>query len=213
LVPSRRLRVVGTVIVVANLALFVCIAEDLFDGGGLVSHDKAVLNWFLDHRTETMIRAAKFIGTFAGFVSLMCVGIALGLWLWRRDLLLAIAPLASLLVAGIASAVSKVVFGRERPPIEVRSIHISSPAFPSGHATDAAAFFLAAAFVLAIVVAKRRWARVVLIGTAIALAGMVGISRLVLAVHWLSDVVAGWALGTAIAITTVLSLWRAPRSP
>jgi len=45
-----------------------------------------------------------------------------------------------------------------------------------------------------------------LVGTAIVLATLVGLSRLVLAVYWLSDVVAGWALGTAIAIITVVTI-------
>ena len=214
--PSRRTPSLAAGSVAASLVLFVLIAEDLLDGGGLISHDEAVLNWFVDHRTDAMITAAKWVSTLGGFVSLFCAGVLLGLWLWRRGwhLGLACAALASLLLAGLTSALAKAVFGRARPPIVVHETHVSSPAFPSGHATDAAGFFLAAAFVLAITIAHHGRTQLVLIGTGMVLAGLVGLSRLVLAVHWLSDVVAGWALGTAIAITTVVSLWyAATRAP
>jgi undecaprenyl-diphosphatase len=207
--PTRRVLVIGTGLVAVSLALFVLIAEDVLDGGGLISHDKAVLSWFVDHRTDSMISAARFVSTIGGLVSLVCVGALLGLWLWRRrwHLGLAVAPLASLLLAAVASAVAKAIFDRPRPPIPVHETHVTSPAFPSGHATNAAAFFLAAAFVLALTVAHHRRHQLALIATGIVCVALVGISRLVLAVHWLSDVVAGWALGTAIAITTVVIAW------
>jgi undecaprenyl-diphosphatase len=196
--------------VVASMAVFMLIAEDVLDGGGLISHDEAVLTWFVDHRTDWMINVARVISTLGGLVSLLCVGVALGLWLWWRGwrLAIAIAPVVSLLLAGLGSAVAKAVFGRARPPISVHETHVASPAFPSGHATDAAGFFLAAAFVLAITVAHHRRTQLVFTGIGTLLAGLVGLSRLVLAVHWLSDVVAGWALGTAIAITVVVVLWH-----
>jgi undecaprenyl-diphosphatase len=217
--PSRRTLLVAAGAVAASVVLFVLIAEDLLDGGGLIAHDKAVLRWFVDHRTDAMISAAKWVSTLGGFVSLFCAGVLLGLWLWRRgwQLGLAVAPLASLLLAGLASALAKAVFGRARPPIVVHATHVTSPAFPSGHATDAAGFFLAAAFVLALTIAHHRRTQLVLIGTGMVLAALVGLSRLVLAVHWLSDVVAGWALGTAIAVTTAVTAWyattRTPKPP
>jgi membrane-associated phospholipid phosphatase len=199
---------VGAVVLVAAcLALFVLIAEDLADGGGLVSRDATVLNWFVDHRTDVWVNTAKFVSTVAGFASLACVGVVLGLWLWPRGWHLAIAPLISLLLAGLASTVAKAAFGRARPSIVVREAHVTSPAFPSGHAADAAGFFLAAAFVLALTIAHQRRTQLLVVGVGMFFAVVVGLSRLILAVHWLSDVVAGWALGTAVAIAVVVVLW------
>jgi undecaprenyl-diphosphatase len=198
------------VLAAANVVVFVLIAEDVLNGGGLVSHDQAVLNWFVDNRTDGLIHAAKVVSTLGSFVSLTIMATLLGLWLWRRGWQagLAAAPLVSLVLASLASTVAKSIFGRARPPMSVHAEHVSLKAFPSGHATDAAAFFLSAALVLAITVAGRRSTRVVLIVTGIVLAAVVGLSRLVLAVHWLSDVVAGWALGSAFALTTVATSWE-----
>jgi undecaprenyl-diphosphatase len=207
--PSRRIVLVAAAFVVASMALFLLIAEDVLEGGGLVAHDEAVLNWFVDHRTAAWVNAARFVSTAGGFASLLVVGIAFGLLLLRREWHLAIAPVLCLLLAVLASTVTKAIFGRPRPPIVFHETHVASPAFPSGHATDAAAFFLAGAFVLALTVAHSRRIQLLYIGIGIVLAGLVGLSRLVLAVHWLSDVVAGWALGTAIAITVVIACWYA----
>jgi undecaprenyl-diphosphatase len=194
----------------ANVLVFMLIAEDVLNGGGLVSHDQAVLAWFVDHRTQALINAAKVVSTLGSFVSLAIMAALLGLWLWRRGwhLGLAAAPLVSVVLASLASTTAKAIFGRPRPPVNVHAEHVSLKAFPSGHATDAAAFFLSAALVLAITVAHRRSTQVVLVVTGIGLAALVGLSRLVLGVHWLSDVVAGWALGSAFALTIVATSWQ-----
>jgi undecaprenyl-diphosphatase len=205
--PSRRLIAVAGVLVLACVGLFVFIGEDVADGGGLISRDETVLRWFVDHRTDAWINAAKFVSTAGGFASLLVLGLILALWLWRRNWQLAVAPVVSLLLAFFASAIAKAAFGRARPPIVLHATHVTSPAFPSGHATDAAAFFLAASFVLALTVARHTRTQCLFVVVAMALAGLVGLSRLVLAVHWLSDVVAGWALGTAVAISVVVGLW------
>ena len=205
-------------LVAANLAVFVLVAEDLLDGGGLISHDEAVLAWFVDHRTDLLVSAARFISTVGGFVSLLVIASLGGLWLWRRrvHLGLAMAPLLALLLAGLAATVAKHLFGRDRPPTTVHATTVTLAAFPSGHATDAAAFFLAGSLTLSLTVARRRSTQALFIGAGLLLAALVGVSRLVLAVHWLSDVVAGWALGNAIAVAVVVVLWYAvtrPKSP
>jgi undecaprenyl-diphosphatase len=69
------------------------------------------------------------------------------------------------------------------------------PSFPSGHSSTAAAFFAGAALVLGR--ARPRRARAAIAGVAVGLAVAVAASRVLLGVHWLSDVVAGLALGWA----------------
>jgi undecaprenyl-diphosphatase len=213
--PSARTIVVATVLVVANLVFFTLIAEDVVNGGGLISHDEAVLTWFVDHRTDSLISAARFISTVGSFVSLLIIGVVLGVWLlrWGTRLLVAAAPVASVCLASLAATTAKSLFGRERPPVSVHATTVTLAAFPSGHATDAAGFFLAAALTLALTVAARRSIQVSLVVVGVCMAALVGVSRLVLGVHWLSDVVAGWALGSAIAIAVVLILWYVAAPP
>jgi undecaprenyl-diphosphatase len=209
--PPRRILIVAAGLVVVSVALFMLIAEDLLDGGGLISRDVAVLRWFVDHRSDAWISAAQVASTVGSFVSLLLMGVALGLWLWWRRWhpALATATLVSLLISGLAASVMKAVFDRPRPPIAFHATATAAAAFPSGHATDAAGFFLAAALVLALTIAHRRIAQLASIAIGLLLAALVGLSRLVLGVHWLSDVIAGWALGTAIATTVVVTAWYA----
>jgi undecaprenyl-diphosphatase len=214
-IPSRWTLTIAAVVVLANAVLFTLIAEDVLNGGGLVSHDEAVLGWFVDHRTDRLINAARFVSTAGGFASLLIVALVVGIALWRRGvhLVLAAAPLLSLLVGSLASTIAKAFFGRDRPPEAVHATTVTLAAFPSGHATDAAAFFVAASLALSLTICHHRRSQVLLIGSGVALAALVGLSRLVLAVHWLSDVVAGWALGCAVAVTIVVILWFASARP
>src|SRR6476659_6732672 len=107
--PSRRAFITLDAVGAVCLGLFVLIAEDVLDGGGLISHDEAVLNWFVDHRSEWSITVARWVSTVGGFAWLCIAGIAVGLWLWTRRTApgLAAAPLLALLLGGLASTVAK----------------------------------------------------------------------------------------------------------
>jgi membrane-associated phospholipid phosphatase len=69
------------------------------------------------------------------------------------------------------------------------------PSFPSGHSSWSAAFFAAAALLLAR--GRGRQARILLAGLAAGLAVAIASTRVLLGVHWLSDVLAGLAVGWA----------------
>jgi undecaprenyl-diphosphatase len=156
-----------------------------------------------------MITAARVASAIGSFASLLLIGLVIGFWLWRRGtgLAVAVAPAVSLALAGLAASIAKAIFDRPRPPVALHATHVASAAFPSGHATDASGFFLAASLTLAITICRRTLVQVLVVAIGILCAALVGISRLVLGVHWLSDVIAGSALGTAIAIAVVVTLW------
>lgn len=125
--------------------------------------------------------------------ALFCGGVALG----------------SLLLVTVA----KTAVDRPRPRVPMPVAHAAGASFPSGHATTSAAVALAA-----IVVAwrSRSWAvRWVVAAVAFVLAAAVGFSRMILGVHFLSDVVGGWigAVALVCALAAVLERRRSPDIP
>ena len=206
--PTAAPLAVATALFASSLFVFILIADDLLDGGGLIPHDQAVLAWFVGARTDAWVFVAKVFSALGSLVGLAILSLLLAFFLRRRgwQWALAFAPLYRCWWR-LASSGAKALFGRDRPPVTVHAATVTSAAFPSGHATDAAACLLAGSFVLALTVAVRRRGQLLWLLAGLVGAGLVGLSRLILAVHWLSDVVAGWALGTAIAILVVVASW------
>jgi undecaprenyl-diphosphatase len=104
----------------------------------------------------------------------------------------------------VAIGLIKSGVGRARPPGAGPSI--TSASFPSGHAAYATAY-TALALTLLGDRAARSPRRLAVVAVAAALSVAIGLTRVVLDVHYLSDVVAGWALGAAIlALAAAASL-------
>ena len=123
---------------------------------------------------------------------------------FRSSLILLVSSVA---VSGVLANLAKNIIGRARPSIapEVHVFDISlfafTPAlaaFPSGHATTATA----CALVLAILFPRHAWAW-------LAIGAIAALSRAFLGVHWLTDCIAGAALG--ISVTLGLHRWMASR--
>ena len=90
--------------------------------------------------------------------------------------------------------------------------YVYSHSFPSGHSAMAAAVFLTLATVVASVEPRRR-TKALIYALAVGLVVAVGVSRVYLGVHWPTDVLGGWALGTGWALVgwLVLSLGQQAR--
>lgn len=109
----------------------------------------------------------------------------------------------------VLSGVTKTVVGRARPRFEHPVAHASGASFPSGHALGASSTWLALALVALPLVVRglRPW----LLAAAVAAALVVCATRVLLGVHYLSDVTAGVVLGAAwtAVCAAVVTLWRA----
>lgn len=116
-------------------------------------------------------------------------------------LLLAGRRATAMLVAGSAvgaalvSHGSKLLFDRARPDVVTHLVEVSTPSLPSGHALLSASIYLMLGALLAQQFARPALRRYV-IGVAAGITLLVGLSRVYLGVHWPSDVLLGWLVGS-----------------
>jgi undecaprenyl-diphosphatase len=104
------------------------------------------------------------------------------------------------LLSNLASSLLKIAFARPRPDLTPHLDLQTSFSYPSGHATSAAAVYLMLAWL-----APLRW-RQAAAGLAGAMIILNGLSRMMLGVHWASDILGGTMLGAAFAL---LGAWWA----
>lgn len=205
--------VAGLLALGSTTVAFGGVTEDVTRHNGLATTDSVHLHWFIQHRSPTLDSIARWLTALGGPPVLVVVVVVSAFVLWWRGqrLLLAIAPGVALGVAGACAAAGKLIVGRSRPPVALHLISETDASFPSGHATDATAVYLTIAFVVAIFVVRRPLARCLCVLGSGVLAAAIGSSRLVLGVHWPTDVVGGWTLGASVAITITIAAGLATR--
>ena len=172
-----------------------------FSGGPLSGWDTIVADWFGQFRADAPYAArwaARVTIVGGAYVTLGAALIAT-FWLLAKKM-----PGHALLLAAIvlferlSVDLIKDASGRPRPQVGDLP---SSLAFPSGHAANSMTTFLAIALI-AVPTPYRRLAIVF----ALAITLIVGMTRLVLGVHWTSDVVGGWIFGLlAVGLAVTIS--------
>jgi undecaprenyl-diphosphatase len=144
---------------------------------------------------EVLDLSAMGSRTVLTVVVLFAVGLLISLRRHRTAGFVLAAALGGVLITDLA----KNAIGRERPPYQDPLVHASGPAFPSGHSMLSATIYLTLALIVTAVVHHRR-VRVYIIAASLAVVALVGLSRIYLGAHYLTDVVGGWLAGLVWAL-------------
>lgn len=193
---------------------FGLLVHQVVEDGPLTSLDERSARWLhqrvADHDVVvSLTRAVTWLGSTALLVVAMG---AAALWLLRQghrrlSLFLVVVGLGG----GAISSLVKLAVGRPRPVLDEPLATAFGKSFPSGHSMSSLVCFGALLVVFLPFVAGR-WRRFAVVGTAL-LVLAIGLSRLVLGVHYLSDVLGGYVLGGAWLAGSValFETWREER--
>ena len=205
---------VGTVktwstVALVSAAAFGLLLWSVLAHGGLTLADQGLATFIAGHRPGWLTPLMQLVTWLGSSFFIIPGGLAVGGYLWfrRRSWQSVVMMAAAFLGAAGLYDIVKPAVGRSRPPA---ALQVGGPdegwAFPSGHATQSISFYAMLAVVLTICYAPRR--RLLLAIGAALVTLVVGASRLYLGVHWLTDVLGGYALGLAwlavVMVTTLL---------
>ena len=187
--------------VAAMVFLFLKLGSEIVEGE-TQGFDRSILHWAQALRAQhpalsEALRDITALGSFA--VLALITAITVGyLALFGSKRMAALVTIA--MVSGIALvSVFKGLFDRPRPDLAFAELSVSGLSFPSGHTSMSAIAFLTIGALLA-ATHKRAGERVYILLIAALFTLLVGLSRIALGVHWATDVIGGWALGSAWAV-------------
>ena len=155
------------------------------------------------------LRIVTFLGTPPWFFLIVAVA---AIYLWQRNRMrLAAYLVTTSIVGGIIDSVVKIVVDRPRPSLEDPILLAHGKSFPSGHAMSSTVVYGALLLTFMPAIPKRFRRSAIAVLSLLLL--VIGFSRLALGVHYLTDVLGGYALGAAwlAASTAAFSIWRTER--
>ncbi len=203
-VEARRLLVVIAALFLSAWA----ISLGIHSKSGVSSVDQSVWQFFVNHGSTRVHSIARFITSFGviGFLGPVCVVLGSLLWVKTRSVAVAVAPWVSVMLCGEIVSILKKSTNIVRPPLQYQVAQIHNPSFPSGHTADTTAFVVSLLLILWCVLDVPRHVKMWLSVFGVLAFLAMGLTRLVLNVHWLSDVLAGWCIGaaTGLAVTGLL---------
>jgi undecaprenyl-diphosphatase len=146
---------------------------------------------------EAAVRDVTALGSDT--IIFLLIGIISGFLALKGQKRLALLIVGAVAGGAVFSVILKEVFQRSRPDLVPHAVTVYSPSFPSGHAMVSATAYLTLGALLARSV-KEKVLKAYVLGAAVTLTILIGITRVYLGVHWPTDVLAGWTAGSVWAI-------------
>lgn len=190
---------IGLVITFTLTWVFGEVYESVTEADGVAALDDPALATAKSVRSPALDAAVTAYTNIGGTVGMPLIAAAIMIFLaWRRK---SWTPVILMLSAGLGSLVitilGKPIFGRSRPDqVDAIPPYEHSASFPSGHSLNSMVIAGIVAYLI-ILRLKTTRARVTTIVIAAVFAATMGLSRVYLGHHWLTDVLAAWAIGIA----------------
>jgi undecaprenyl-diphosphatase len=191
------------------------VLEDVLDGEGWAQLDEPAAQWLAAHR-EPWLTSSLLVLTRLGDPArqtLLVVAVCLVATVCSRSILPAVIGAVGGGGIGLVIVTAKHLVGRDRPHPTSAVLSVDGFSFPSGHAAGAAAVGTLCAWMLCRWVVHRWAAQVAVWASTVAVIMLIGFSRAYLGVHYVTDVLAGWLVGTAWTgvVIVVASWWSSAR--
>jgi undecaprenyl-diphosphatase len=196
------------IVILVTGMIFASLAEDIVNRETLSAFDPIFGSWLVARTNLSGDHVFAMI-TFLGNALIISTGtLLIGVWLAERRNWRKLTLLFSAVAGGaLLNLVLKNVFQRTRPLIPGAYSVETGFSFPSGHSMISLVFYGAVAYI-ALTYVKSKKQKIFIIAGALVICALVGFSRLYLGVHFLTDVLAGWAAGGLwLAICILGDLW------
>jgi undecaprenyl-diphosphatase len=201
-----------------SLAAFALLASEVSEGDTL-AFDRWILLLFRSSSNPAIAigpvwlkEAMRDVTALGGVIVLTIIVVAAsGFLVVSRLRRAAVMVLVSVLSGVLLSNALKAGFARARPELVPHDAPVYTASFPSGHAMLSAVVYLTLGALLCRTQSSRA-IKAYILTVAVLLTVIVGISRVYLGVHWPTDVIAGWLLGSTWALVSwVAMLWLQSR--
>jgi membrane-associated phospholipid phosphatase len=198
-------------LLLAGVGLFGAVAADVMRGGALSVLDLELSHWFHAHAGGWWTQAMLGLAHWHSVAGIAALSTLLGLHFYRRKAWCWLLTLGAAVPGGmLLNVLLKTLFGRARPRFDNPILSLPTYSFPSGHTVSSTLFYgLLAAYLMSRT--DQTGLRIACVAGAALMAALVGVSRLSLGVHYLSDVLAAMAEGCAWLALCLLAASRLQR--